>query len=183
MSQRRGPLSGSAGSPPAGPGPLRHLLAILLLPFVGTVVIPGALVRLTGDEPGPVWLIPVGAILIGCGLALMVWTISLFARVGRGTLAPWDPTQCLVVAGPYRVVRNPMISGVLFILVGEAALFSSLAVLAWAALFFAINTAWFMRVEEPGLRRRFGQEYVEYAEGVPRWLPRLSGARTRTSPD
>ena len=185
MPQRRGPLTRSADSATGHgpPGFFRHLLSILLLPFVATVVVSGALVRLYEDEPGAVWLIVVGAAVIACGLALFAWTIALFARIGRGTLAPWDPTRRLVAVGPYRHLRNPMISGVLFILLGEAALFSSLAVLAWAALFFAINTAWFVRVEEPGLRRRFGSDYVEYAKRVPRWLPRLSGARTRRSPD
>jgi protein-S-isoprenylcysteine O-methyltransferase Ste14 len=28
-------------------------------------------------------------------------------------------------------------------------------------------------VEEPGLKRRFGEDYETYAANVPRWLPRL----------
>ena len=68
-------------------------------------------------------------------------TISLFARVGQGTLAPWDPTQRLVVLGPYRHVRNPMISGVLAILLGEAALLGSPPLLVWFGAFFAVNAA------------------------------------------
>ena len=42
-------------------------------------------------------------------LSLMVATIRLFATVGRGTLAPREPTQNLVVQGGYRYVRNPML--------------------------------------------------------------------------
>ena len=49
----------------------------------------------------------------------MVATIRLFVTVGKGTLAPWNPTQKLVVQGVYRHVRNPMISGVMFILAGR----------------------------------------------------------------
>jgi protein-S-isoprenylcysteine O-methyltransferase Ste14 len=99
-------------------------------------------------------------------------TISLFAREGKGTLAPWDPTQRLVVRGPYRYVRNPMITGVLSILLGEAALFGSLWVLAWWLAFFAINAVYFPLIEEPGLRGRFGDEYERYRRSVPRWIPR-----------
>ena len=67
------------------------------------------------------------------GFALWVWTVRLFARIGRGTLAPWDPTERLVVEGPYAHVRNPMITGVLAVLLGEALIFGSTAIAIWAA--------------------------------------------------
>ena len=106
------------------------------------------------------------------GFALWAWTARLFARIGQGTLAAWDPTRHLVVAGPYRYVRNPMITAVLGVLLGEAALFGSLALLAWAAAFLAINYVYFLAYEEPGLERRFGEEYLSYKLNVPRWIPR-----------
>jgi protein-S-isoprenylcysteine O-methyltransferase Ste14 len=113
-----------------------------------------------------------GAVLILLGLALWYRTVALFAREGEGTLAPWDPTRKLVVRGPYRYVRNPMITGVLLVLGGEAALFGSVWILVWAAAFLAVNAVWFPLVEEPGLVRRFGDEYEQYRRHVPRWLPR-----------
>ena len=113
-----------------------------------------------------------GLALIAAGLAMWAWTVRLFARVGRGTLAPWDPTRKLVVEGPYRHVRNPMISAVLGVLLGEAALLGSVGIAVWAAAFAAVNTVWFVLGEEPGLERRFGAEYRAYKRGVPRWLPR-----------
>ena len=79
----------------------------------------------------------------------------------------------LVILGPYRHVRNPMISGVLAILLGEAAAFGSLALLLWFAAVFAVNAVYMPLVEEPGLRRRFGEEYDAYRANVPRWMPRL----------
>jgi protein-S-isoprenylcysteine O-methyltransferase Ste14 len=66
-------------------------------------------------------------------IALFAWCVILLARVGQGTLAPWDPTRRLVAAGPYRHVRNPMISSVLMMLSGEAMLFRSWPLVAWAA--------------------------------------------------
>ena len=146
----------------------RHLLAVLALPFVAVVVVPLLIAEI---EIAAAPLAALGALLIACGLALFVWTVTLFARIGRGTLAPWDPTKRLVVAGPYRHVRNPMITAVGTILLGEAALLGSLPILVWALLFFAVNSAWFVLVEEPGLRERFGEEYAEYARTTPRWLP------------
>jgi protein-S-isoprenylcysteine O-methyltransferase Ste14 len=150
---------------------LRHLLAIGLLPGVVTLLVPALIVSGDGVAWWPLSLL--GAVLIALGLVLIAQTVALFATVGDGTLAPWDPTARLVVRGPYRRVRNPMISGVLCVLLGEALVFGSLALLAWWAVVFAINAVYFPLVEEPGLRRRFGADYEAYRTSVPRWLPRL----------
>jgi protein-S-isoprenylcysteine O-methyltransferase Ste14 len=157
----------------------RHLRAILLLPAVVTFLVPGVILGVAGVDVGwglgaPWNALPVlaGAALVLAGLALWYRTVALFAREGEGTLAPWDPTRKLVVRGPYRYVRNPMITGVLLVLSGEAALFGSVWIMAWAAAFFAVNAVWFPLAEEPGLVRRFGDEYEEYRRAVPRWVPR-----------
>jgi protein-S-isoprenylcysteine O-methyltransferase Ste14 len=115
-------------------------------------------------------------LLAAVGLSLMGATIGLFVRVGRGTLAPWSPTRRLVVQGPYRWVRNPMISGVLFVLLGETLLFRSPALLAWWAFFFLGNAIYLPLSEEPGLEARFGEDYRRYKRQVPRWIPRLTPA-------
>lgn len=151
----------------------RQLRAIALLPVMVTVVVPAFLLSQSGSELGPRPLAAVGVVLVALGLALVIWTATLFARIGKGTLAPWDPTARLVVAGPYRHVRNPMISGVLAVLLGEAALFGSLPLLVWFGAVFALNAIYFPLVEEPGLRERFGEDYERYRANVPRWLPRL----------
>lgn len=151
----------------------RHLRAIGLLPVTMTIVVPGLILWRTGAGLAPWLLATLGAALMGIGLALVTWTVSLFARIGKGTLAPWDPTSRLVVVGPYRHVRNPMISGVLTVLLGEAALFGSLPLLVWFGAVFALNAVYFPLVEEPGLRERFGEGYDAYRANVPRWLPRL----------
>jgi protein-S-isoprenylcysteine O-methyltransferase Ste14 len=151
----------------------RHVRAIGLLPFVVTVVVPGLVLWQSGADLAAWPLAFLGVALSALGLVLVAWTVALFARVGRGTLAPWDPTSRLVVVGPYRHVRNPMISGVLAILLGEAALFASVTLLLWFAAVFAVNAVYFPLVEEPGLRKRFGAEYDAYRANVPRWLPRV----------
>ena len=145
----------------------RHALAIVLLPGTVTIVVPALLV----DDADVTWLAIPGAALIAAGLAMWAWTVRLFAQIGKGTLAPWDPTQHLVVTGPYRLVRNPMITAVLAVLAGEALLLGSWAIAIWAAIFFIVNWGWFVAVEEPGLEERFGDEYRAYKRHVPRWLP------------
>src|SRR5262249_25224701 len=96
----------------------RHLLAILLCPFLAAVVVPFWLLTSWadfdtrwGNASSWEWLPRcVGAGLLAGGLVLFSWCVRLFARIGQGTLAPWDPTRKLVAVGPYRYVRNPMIA-------------------------------------------------------------------------
>src|SRR5262249_17708917 len=125
---------------------LRHLAAILMLPFVVTIIVPFLLVK---SQPIDLWwglgyplnLLPllIGTVFFVSGLLLIILTMRLFVTKGKGTLAPWDPTQQLVAVGIYRYVRNPMISGVIFILLGEALVFRSLPLLLWAIFVIIIN--------------------------------------------
>jgi protein-S-isoprenylcysteine O-methyltransferase Ste14 len=158
---------------------IRHLFAIAVLPFSVTVLIPVWLARRNGVHLvlGPSgWTLAAqggGLLLLAVGLALFVASLRRFDREGKGTLAPWDPPRRLVVRGPYAYVRNPMISGVLLLLFGEALVLLSRPHLGWALLFFAINAVYIPLLEEPLLRERFGEAYREYCRHVPRLVPRL----------
>jgi protein-S-isoprenylcysteine O-methyltransferase Ste14 len=160
---------------------LRQIVSILLLPFTVAVIVPFWL--LGGDAPHGsdlepnairVLAIAAGTAAFLLGLTLFVSTVLHFARVGRGTLAPWDPPRVLVVEGVYRHVRNPMISGVLFLLLSEVLLTGSRRLLAWFGLFLVVNLIYIPLLEEPVLAHRFGERYRLYRENVPRWIPRRS---------
>lgn len=157
------------------PSLLKHLRDILILPFTVTVVIPIII-----HEPTDRFfldnlpLLISGLFVQSTGVALFLYTVVLFGTYGRGTLAPWTPTEKLVVRGPYRYCRNPMIAGVLFILIGESMVYYSVNILIWAGIFFLINTTYFLVKEEPDLHKRFGDAYSEYKKNVPRWIPRLT---------
>jgi len=157
----------------------RQVRAIALLPGVVVVFVPLVVLISSGSNVG--WglgkglaALPIlfGLSLIAVGFGLWLWTVRLFARVGQGTLAPWDPPQSLVIEGPYRHVRNPMIAAVLATLAGEVALFGSPPLLIWFGFFLTLNYAGFRLYEEPSLERRFGEDYRTYKRNVPRWLPR-----------
>jgi protein-S-isoprenylcysteine O-methyltransferase Ste14 len=161
----------------------KHLRAILLLPGMVLLVIPGLILWLGGLDTLGFWravpslkiILPVTGVLCVClGFLLMVATIRLFMTVGKGTLAPWEPTQRLVVRGVYRHVRNPMISGVLFILLGEVLITASLPLFCWLAFAGVINAIYIPLSEEHGLVKRFGDEYLTYKRNVPKWVPRLT---------
>jgi protein-S-isoprenylcysteine O-methyltransferase Ste14 len=158
---------------------LRHLLAILLLPFVVVVIVPRWLLRAWSSSDtrwvdgtvAAAFAHIAGLVVFLCGFGLFAWCVSLFARVGEGTLAPWDPTRRLVAVGPYRYMRNPMITGVVTMLLAETIFLGSRALGIWAATFIAINQIYFVISEEPALERRFGAAYTEYKSAVPRWIP------------
>jgi protein-S-isoprenylcysteine O-methyltransferase Ste14 len=159
---------------------IRHLLAISILPFAVVVLVPywisqryGIALAL-GRSAGPVSLQWVGLALLGLGLLLAFASVWRFASEGKGTLAPWDPPRLFVVHGPYQFVRNPMISGMILILFGEAAALRSTHHAVWAVVFLAVNLCYIPLVEEPQLERRFGDPYLEYCRHVRRFIPRLT---------
>jgi protein-S-isoprenylcysteine O-methyltransferase Ste14 len=95
----------------------------------------------------------------------------VFAAVGRGTPGPWDPPRRFVAAGPYRWVRNPIYLAGMVIVLGEAWLFGSTALLLYAV---GVAVAFHLLVvayEEPRLRDRFGEQYEAYRRAVSRWVP------------
>lgn len=155
---------------------LRHLASFLALPFTVAAVLPWYLLRnatIDWSSRSPAWMTGTTIVLI-TGFTLFASSLYEFVTRGHGTLAPWDPPRELVVRGPYRFVRNPMITGVIIVLIGEALLFRSREVLQWAAIFTAMNFVYIPLLEEPFLVQRFGDAYREYCRNVPRLIPRFS---------
>jgi protein-S-isoprenylcysteine O-methyltransferase Ste14 len=157
----------------------RHVLSVALLPFSVAVLVPLWLARSNNISPAigttvtQMFVQIVGVLLQVVGLILFSASLREFVTEGEGTLAPWDPPRRLVVRGPYRYVRNPMISGVLFVLFGESLVLLSRPHFVWALIFLAANFIYIPLVEETGLRRRFADSYVEYCRHVPRLIPRF----------
>ncbi|MGF1506667.1 MAG: methyltransferase family protein [Anaerolineae bacterium] len=159
----------------------RQLRTIVLLPGLALVVIPAALLILTGTF-NPAWGLPGtarillltgGLLVLAGGLLVLGHAIYLFHAIGEGTLAPWDPTRRLVIAGLYRHVRNPMYVGVLLAALAEVILAGAVWLAAWWAI-LVVGFNLFVRLyEEPHLRAQYGAEYAEFCANVPRWIPRL----------
>ncbi|WP_198153574.1 isoprenylcysteine carboxylmethyltransferase family protein [Thalassobacillus sp. C254] len=154
-------------------------MSILLLPLNVTVIIPALLLFFFHNSVGwgveppiTILVVLIGAIIMILGLLLVILTIFQFATKGKGTLAPWDPPRKLVVSGPYQYTRNPMISGVVFILLGEVIIFGSIFLLVWFLFFTIVNYTYFIVGEEPKLQKQFGEDYGEYKRNVPRLFPR-----------
>jgi protein-S-isoprenylcysteine O-methyltransferase Ste14 len=129
------------------------------------------------DWGAATWVVvPVAWILIGAGGIVLLLAFALFA-LSRGTPAPVAPTEALVVTGVYRFVRNPMYVSVLAMILGQALLFGSWALVLYAAIALAAVVAFVKGYEEPTLTRTYGERYLEYRRNVPGWWPRLTPRR------
>lgn len=150
------------------------VIFLVVAPGVVAGLVPWLLTGWEVEEPLPHWL-PfrvVGAILLVAGLVVLLDAFARFVRDGLGTPAPVAPTECLVVGGLYRFVRNPMYLAVASLIVGQALLLGLVILLPYAALFGLAVWAFVRWYEEPTLLRQFGAEYEEYRSAVPGWWPR-----------
>jgi len=118
-----------------------------------------------------------GRFLFLAGVLIYCWCAWDFSVKGLGTPAPIDAPKNLVVNGLYRLVRNPMYTGVAAMILGKAAAFRSPAVLFYLAAALACCHLFIVFYEEPHLRKIFGEQYRQYCRRVPRWLPVLRGAQ------
>ncbi|MEI9411656.1 isoprenylcysteine carboxylmethyltransferase family protein [Mesorhizobium salmacidum] len=119
-------------------------------------------------------LVFAGGVLIAAAAAVLLHAFARFAPEGLGTPAPVAPTERLVIGGIYRHVRNPMYVAVLSIILGQALLFSSWSIAAYAAIAAAAMVTFVRLYEEPTLASRYGAEYEAYRRNVPGWLPRIT---------
>ena len=160
---------------------LRYIKGFVLEPFLGIFVVP--VLILFFMDYSPVWnkayplnvilTIP-GILLLLVGLVLVSITTYHFAKYGEGSAAPWDPPVNLVIQGFYQYTRNPMVMGVLFTVLGETILFTSIPLLLLFLFLWIGNHVLFVKVEEPELTKKFGDKYASYMKNVPRWIPRRS---------
>jgi len=114
-----------------------------------------------------------GVVLLVAASALGVWSAIAMSTRGEGTPLPSATARLLVIAGPYRFVRNPMaIAGIVQgVAVGMMAG-------SWLVVIYALSGSlvwnWVIRpLEEADLAARFGVAYDEYARVVGCWMPRL----------
>lgn len=152
---------------------IRNLLFTILQPGLVAGLIPlwitGFRINNIFDE---VWQLDhyIGTIAFLIGFVIMLWCIISFAVKGRGTLSPLDPTKRLVVTGLYKFSRNPMYVGVTLILIGEAIFFQSVELWIYSLFVFITFNIFAILVEEPRLRKDFGEEYNLYCQKVRRWI-------------
>ncbi len=149
---------------------LRSIISFLALPCLVAGVIP--LVISWINSP---YLLRsnFGFLPMGIGFGILVVSVISFHRRGRGTLAPWDPPRHLVVQDLYCLTRNPMYLGVLLLLIGWALITGNPWNYGYTILLAIIFHLRVVHYEEHQMKRRFGEEWENYRQAVPRWGLRL----------
>lgn len=158
--------------------PLSLRMIVYSIAFLGLVLValPAAFYQL--DRLFPAIHYDIGAFRIGG----VVWfVLSLLAylgasivltTLGKGPFVEFDPPKELVIDGPYRYVRNPVVCTLLSAMFGIAWAMSSTGILLMCLIFVVLAHVQVVRFEEPLLQQRYGQAYVDYCARVPRWIPR-----------
>jgi len=148
------------------------------LGFVLFVVLLPAVMWLCSGLPSLATANVVNIVIAAClavtGLALSIWAIVYMRRVGDGN--PMDAfghevaprTRHLMTDGPYRLSRNPMLTGVFIYLIGCCVLLWSWQSVA-VFVFFVVIMLIQVRTEEQRLRRDFGDEYEAYCRRTRRF--------------
>jgi protein-S-isoprenylcysteine O-methyltransferase Ste14 len=128
---------------------------------------------------GQPWSSMLGAACGLVGVFWILWAWSYLLFVGKGL--PLEvfgralhPTRILVTTGPYAYTRNPMVLGVLFLILGIAFIRGSLPGFVLVPVIVFGSWLYLAAFEERGLLTRFSDDYQRYRAGVPLLFPRLT---------
>lgn len=147
------------------------LFTVFTAVFVLAAVISDRLLQLPPLLPESLSL-PLSVLLLAAGVALSAWSAFHFLKA-KGTPVPFNPPTRVVTTGPYRYVRNPMVSGVFLILLGIGLAINSISLVFLFTPAFVLFNRWELKhIEEPELMKRLGKEYIEYHKQTPMFLPR-----------
>jgi protein-S-isoprenylcysteine O-methyltransferase Ste14 len=109
---------------------------------------------------------------------LGLWAALTLAIVGAGTPVPFDTARKFVVTGPYRHIRNPLVTAALGQGIAIGIAFGSVPVLAYVVTSFIVWYFFMRPAEERDLDRRFGSAWRDYKSNVKAFRPRLRPYRS-----
>lgn len=156
------------------------LFLVIGVPFFFFIFIPGLSLVISRDVesnfvlpnilPYPLNIFT-GAFLFASGLILSLWTVIIFFKIGKGTPAPFIPTQKLVTSGPFAHSRNPMVLGFIVYIIGLGIILNSLSFIGIGLVIPLFYLVYIKLVEEKELKARFGKNYISYKKRVPFLIP------------
>jgi protein-S-isoprenylcysteine O-methyltransferase Ste14 len=144
------------------------LLIMVLAPWGVSRIGP----RYGWDQDGAGMINNVGLVAVAAGLGMYAWSLVFHFKSYRTSVKVGFSPPELVIAGPYRVSRNPMYVAGLFTWLGWTIFFGSPAVLVALALLWMVFSFRVIPYEERQLEDLFGQDYLVYKSSIRRWFGR-----------
>jgi protein-S-isoprenylcysteine O-methyltransferase Ste14 len=120
----------------------------------------------------PAWWNLTGLLVVSIGLGLYAWCLMFHYRSYHASVRVSFSPPHLVIAGPYRISRNPMYVSGLFTWLGWAIFYGSPAVFVALVLLWAVFAFRVIPHEERQLEALFGDDYLDYKRSVRRWIGR-----------
>ena len=117
------------------------------------------------------WNIYISGFFLLWGLIVIAFAVFKFAKT-KTTVDPTKPskTSSLVISGIYRITRNPMYLGMLFLIISFTFYKLSLAgAIIIPSFIFYINK-YQIDPEEYEMRKKFGENFEDYCKKVDRWI-------------
>jgi protein-S-isoprenylcysteine O-methyltransferase Ste14 len=132
-----------------------------ILSGISTFFFPGA------RSPVYFWF-GVGIMLMG--LALRIWSVQTLGNAFRTTIET-HINQKVINSGPYKMIRHPSYTGLLFICLGYGIAIQNWLSLACAVILPLLVLLYRIHVEEPVLLASMGEEYREYQKHTKKIIP------------
>jgi protein-S-isoprenylcysteine O-methyltransferase Ste14 len=121
------------------------------------------------------WVIII--ILLVIGLIYGIWSVIIQDTIGQGgpleigNIEISPKTKNLVVSGPYKYTRNPMLFGTLLIYLAFALFINSITSVVLVSAIFVFMLTVVVKMEEKRLLKDFGNQYEEYRKTVSMFIP------------
>ncbi len=146
-----------------------------VITFPPLIYLVAILTGLALDWLWPLALLPqvlqygLGGLLIGAAVALIVWALPHFHRLGTN-VSVHQPSTAIITTGPYRFSRNPLYVALALIQAGIGVAVDALWVVVLLSPALLVLRNGVIAREERYLERKLGQAYLDYKAAVRRWL-------------
>ena len=121
------------------------------------------------------WIILMSLLVIG--FVYGIWSVIIQNTVGQGgpveigNLEISPRTKNLVVSGPYKYTRNPMLFGTFLMYLAFALFMNSITAVVLVGAIFAFMLTVVVKMEEKRLLKDFGNQYEDYRQKVSMFIP------------
>jgi protein-S-isoprenylcysteine O-methyltransferase Ste14 len=142
--------------------------------FFGTCYLLWRPLPLALSAPARAVTLALGALLLFPGLALVLWgrfTLGEMYYVSSSMGAQLYADHRLVTHGPFAFVRHPMYLGIILASAGGLLIYHTWTLLFTTVAFLGLVLR--ARREEQALAAEFGEQWEEYCQRVPGWIPRI----------